>query len=78
MSIRVGPINRFNSVGELAIHKWWFPMASDSRDSSDAVQEFLDRAPSEMPDLGDPLSEDYDDPLLDRERIELDESESSE
>lgn len=47
-------------------------MASNSRDSSEAVQKFLAGA-SGMPDLGDPLSEDRDDPLLDQERIELDE-----
>jgi hypothetical protein len=48
-------------------------MASNSRDSSEAVQEFLSRAPSELPDLGDPLSEESDDPLFDADRIELDE-----
>lgn len=53
-----------------------FPMASNSRDASQAVQDFLDRAPSEMPDLGDPLTEEDDDPLLDRDRIELDEEQS--
>lgn len=47
-------------------------MASDSRDSSKAVRDFLSRAAEEMPDLGDPLSTDRDDPLLDRDRIELD------
>ena len=47
-------------------------MASDSRDSSKAVRGFLSRAAEGMPDLGDPLSTDRDDPLLDRERIELD------
>ena len=47
-------------------------MTSDSRDSSKAVQDFLSRAAEGMPDLGDPLSTDRDDPLLDRERIELD------
>jgi hypothetical protein len=46
-------------------------MASNSRESSDAVQKFLAGA-SGMPDLGDPLSEARDDPLLDKERIELD------
>lgn len=46
-------------------------MASNSRDSSEAVQEFLSRASSEMPDLGEPLSEADEDPLLDRDRIEL-------
>jgi len=47
-------------------------MASDSRDSSKAVRDFLSRAAEDMPDLGDPLSTDREDPLLDRERIELD------
>lgn len=47
-------------------------MASNSRDSSEAIQDFLVGAPSEMPDLGEPLSEDREDPLLDRERIDLD------
>lgn len=49
-------------------------MASNSRDSSETVQEFLSRAPPELPDLGDPLTEESDDPLLDADRIELDES----
>lgn len=49
-------------------------MASNSRNSSEAVQDFLSRAPSELPDLGDPLSEESDDPLLDANRIELDET----
>lgn len=51
-------------------------MASDSRDSSQAVQDFLSRAAEEMPDLGEPLSTDHDDPLLDRERIELNDGSS--
>lgn len=51
-------------------------MASNSRDFSEAVQEFLSRAPSELPDLGEPLSEETDDPLLDAERIELDKDSS--
>lgn len=46
-------------------------MASNSRDSSEAVQKLL-AGVSGMPDLGEPLSEEYDDPLLDKERIELD------
>ena len=47
-------------------------MASDSRDSSKAVRDFLSRAAEGMPDLGDSLSTEWDDPLLDRERIDLD------
>jgi hypothetical protein len=53
-------------------------MATNSRNSSQAVQDFLEHTSSEMPDLGEPLTEAHDDPLLDGERIELDaESESS-
>jgi hypothetical protein len=48
------------------------PMASNYRDSSEAIQDFLGGVPAGMPDLGEPLSEDREDPLLDRERINLD------
>lgn len=51
-------------------------MASNSRDSSEAVQKFLSGATG-MPDLGDPLSEEEEDPLLDRERIDLDDESDS-
>lgn len=51
-------------------------MATDPRDSSRAVQKFLDSVASSVPDLGEPLSEDHDDPLLDGDRIELDDVES--
>lgn len=47
-------------------------MATDPRDSSQAIQQFLDGVRSDAPDLGEPLREGVEDPLLDGERIELD------
>lgn len=50
-------------------------MASNSRESSKAVRDFLSRASEEMPDLGEPLRADRTDSLLDRDRIDLDDEE---
>lgn len=53
-------------------------MATNPRDSSEAVQEFLESTASTVPDLGEPLSEDHEDPLLDGERIELEDEDEAE
>ena len=52
-------------------------MATNPRDSSEAVREFLESTASSAPDLGEPLSEDHEDPLLDGERIELEDEDES-
>jgi len=53
-------------------------MTTDPRDSSQAIQQFLESVPSDAPDLGEPLREGVDDPLLDAERIELEDEDGGE
>lgn len=53
-------------------------MTTDPRESSQAIQQFLENAPSDAPDLGEPLREGVEDPLLDGERIELNDGDDGE
>lgn len=53
-------------------------MTTDPRDSSRAIQQFLENARSDAPDLGEPLREGVEDPLLDGERIVLEDGDDEE
>jgi len=46
---------------------------SDSSTESETIRKFVEESATETVELGEPLSADTEDPLLDRERIELDE-----
>jgi len=46
---------------------------SDSSIESETIRKFVEESATETVELGEPLSTDTEDPLLDRERIELDE-----